>query len=426
MIAKADGITHGQAMTNYTIKNNRADMIKTNLLTEGLPPMGMWQEMQLHQERFKNKFARKPYDETSIRIELSPAIEETMGWIPHHWKELLEEYIKVLDSITVVEGVGKKKGKEKGKGKQPDKVKVKPTNIQNSQYFAAIHYDAKSGIPHLHLVVNRLDKDGNLNNLNYIGKRAVAAACIINKRRDWVDAMEIRQKRISEITDTCMSTLRSMPSFNWETYLRKLIEKGYDVKVTRDKSAAQNIRSYSFRFGNSTIPASELGVSKNLTAAHIESTFAKLHKVERTPATTAHPRLSSEEAARYQLEKPQTRQREIGQVKPKEPEWFRDTLLYKGQQYNIKMPLDAYNEMNSHIVAPEEGEANRVDVLNVAMTLFMHYIDAATAMSESSGGGGSAPSSGWGRDKDEFDWARRCALMANKMCKPAIRRGMKR
>lgn len=428
MIAKADGIKHGQAMTNYTTKNNRADMIKTNLLTEGLPPMGMWQEMLLHQERFKNKFSRKPYDDTSIRIELSPAIEETMGWIPRHWKELLEEYIKVLDSITVVEGVGKKKGKDKGKGKQPDKVRVKPTNIQNSQYFAAIHYDAKSGIPHLHLVVNRLDKDGNLNNLDYIGKRAVAAARIINQRHGWVDAMEIRQRRISEITDTCMSILRSMPSFNWETYLRKLTEKGYDVKVTRDKSADKNIRSYSFRFGNSSIPASELGVGKNLTAAHIEATFTKLHKVERAPQTTARPRLSSEEAARIKLEKLQTQQREMQQVKPKEPEWFRETLLYNGQRYDIKMPLDAYNEMNSHIVAPGDGSANRVDVLNVAMTLFMHYIDAATAMSESCGGGGSAPSNDWGRDKDDDDkdWARRCALMANMMCKPAIRRKMKR
>ena len=418
MIAKADGITHGQAMTNYTIKNNRADMIKTNLLTEGLPPMGMWDEMVLHQSMFKQRYVKKPIELTSIRFELSPSEEEARNWNLDDWQRCLNEFIHEIDNISKVNHIGKRKGKSA--------ISVKPTNIANSQYFAALHRDSKSGIPHLHLVVNRLDKDGNLNNLNYIGKRAVAAARIINKRRDWVDAMEIRQKRISEITDTCMSTLRSMPSFNWETYLRKLIEKGYDVKVTRDKSAAQNIRSYSFRFGNSTIPASELGVSKNLTAAHIESTFAKLHKVERTPATTAHPRLSSEEAARYQLEKPQTRQREIGQVKPKEPEWFRDTLLYKGQQYNIKMPLDAYNEMNSHIVAPEEGEANRVDVLNVAMTLFMHYIDAATAMSESCGGGGSAPSSGWGRDKDEFDWARRCALMANKMCKPAIRRGMKR
>lgn len=45
MIAKASAIQHGQAMTNYATKNNRADIVKTNHLSEGLPPMGMWDEM---------------------------------------------------------------------------------------------------------------------------------------------------------------------------------------------------------------------------------------------------------------------------------------------------------------------------------------------------------------------------------------------
>ena len=39
MIAKASAIQHGQAMTNYATKNNRADIVKTNHLSEGLPPM---------------------------------------------------------------------------------------------------------------------------------------------------------------------------------------------------------------------------------------------------------------------------------------------------------------------------------------------------------------------------------------------------
>ena len=46
MIAKAAAIQHGQAMTNYATKNNRADIVKTNHLSEGLPPMGMWDEVE--------------------------------------------------------------------------------------------------------------------------------------------------------------------------------------------------------------------------------------------------------------------------------------------------------------------------------------------------------------------------------------------
>lgn len=82
--------------------------------------------------------------------------------------------------------------------------------------------------------------------------------------------------------------------------------------------------------------------------------------------------------------------------------------------------------MNSCIEVPENGSASHTDILNVAMLLFMNYLDAATSMSESCGGGGS-PGSGWGRDKDDDDrdWARRCVIQANRLCKP-IKRGMRR
>ena len=90
------------------------------------------------------------------------------------------------------------------------------------------------------------------------------------------------------------------------------------------------------------------------------------------------------------------------------------------------MQRTAYDTMNSCIEVPENGSASHTDILNVAMLLFMDYLDAATSMSESCGGGGS-PGSGWGRDKDEDDrdWARRCARQANSLCKP-IKRGMRR
>ena len=53
MIANAAAIQHGQAMTNYGTKNNRADIVKTNHRSGGLPRMGMWDEMVLHQSMFK-------------------------------------------------------------------------------------------------------------------------------------------------------------------------------------------------------------------------------------------------------------------------------------------------------------------------------------------------------------------------------------
>ena len=45
MIATARPIAHGQAMTNYATKDFRADIVKVNLLTEDLPPIGMWDDL---------------------------------------------------------------------------------------------------------------------------------------------------------------------------------------------------------------------------------------------------------------------------------------------------------------------------------------------------------------------------------------------
>ena len=65
------------------------------------------------------------------------------------------------------------------------------------------------------------------------------------------------------------------------------------------------------------------------------------------------------------------------------------------------------------------------DVQKTAILLFAEYIDAATTIAAQSGGGGGGATSGWGRDKDEdeLSWAHRCAMMANRLCRPRKKQG---
>lgn len=419
MIAKAAAIQHGQAMTNYATKNNRADIVKTNHLSEGLPPMGMWDEMVLHQSMFKQKYAKKPIELTSIRFELSPSEEEARKWNIEDWQRCLDEFIHEIDHISKVSHIGKRKGKAA--------TSVKPTNISNSQYFAALHRDSKSGIPHLHLVVNRIDMDGNLNDVKFIGERAVMAAKAVNQHHGWKDAMDIREERIEKITNVCMDVLRSMPVFDWNVYANRLRDKGYDIELVRDKTGQAKVHGYRFTFGRTTIKASELGVGRNLTASKIENTFRKLHPQtspvgQRPSASPLRP--SSLDSRNTAMSSGQSRSNDVAQSAI--PARFRKIIEVDGERFNIVMPRTAYDTMNSCIEVPENGSASHNDILNVAMLLFMNYLDAATSMSESCGGGGS-PGSGWGRDKDEDDrdWARRCARQASSLCKP-IKRGMRR
>lgn len=407
MIAKAAAIQHGQAMTNYATKNNRADIVKTNHLSEGLPPMGMWDEMVLHQSMFKQKYAKKPIELTSMRFELSPSEEEARKWNIEDWQRCLDEFIHEIDHISKVSHIGKRKGKAA--------TSVKPTNISNSQYFAALHRDSKSGIPHLHLVVNRIDMDGNLNDVKFIGERAVMAAKAVNQRHEWKDAMDIRKERIAEITNACMDVLRSMSSFDWNVYTDRLRAKGYDIELIRDRTDQAKVHGYRFKFGRTTIKASELGVGRNLTVSKIEDTFRKLH-----PQTSIATSLASVKI-RY-VAKASEASCSVNAIQPEDLYNFRKVLQVDGKRFNIQIPTDAYDTMNNNIEVSENTSASHTDIMDVAMLLFMNYLDAATSMSESCGGGGS-PGCGWGRNKDEDDrdWARRCAIQAKWLCKPMKR-----
>ena len=405
MIATAKPIAHGEAMTNYATKDNRADLVKVNLLTEDLPYMGMWDEMVLHMNRYKQKFARKPIGKTSIRIEVSPSMNESDGWTLDDWRRFTDEFIGELDQVTKTLD-----GKHKN---------LTPTNIKNSQYFAALHYDAKSGIPHLHLVVNRIDKNGNINDCHFIGERAVAAAQIVNLRHGWKDPMEIREEYLQQITNDCMNILKLLPRFDWTDYEALLTRRGYKVKLKRDKEDV--VRGYSIKMGNSTYKSSELGTGRNLMPSTIENTWRKLHPVQKLMAIHNSSAVGSTKPI---IQRPTTTQAES--IVPSKPvttsTGYEQTFLIDGEPKKLIIPENVYKELSNNIEIPDNSNATHNDILKVAMLLFLSYVDAATQMSESFGGGGS-PSSGWGKDKDEdeLEWARRCAKMANWLCKPILR-----
>ena len=88
-------------------------------------------------------------------------------------------------------------------------------------------------------------------------------------------------------------------------------------------------------------------------------------------------------------------------------------------KFHVEIPEDADNIIRQSCSLAEAHPLAKIEeIQHTALLLFAGYLDAATSMAASSGGGGS-DNSGWGRDKDEDDleWARRCARMANTMCK---------
>ena len=405
MIAKAKSIPHGAAMTNYATKHNRADIVLTRNFDEGLTPLAVWGAMETIHQKYAPKFRRKPVTNPTLRMEASPSLDETKGWTLNDWYEyalrFLEEFQKDVQA---------KEGKKKGKGK---------FNLDRAQIFACLHFDAKSGIPHLHILINRIDLDGNLMNDSFIGDSAVKAAHAINIGRGWELPEDIHEAHEKEITEACYDILRGMSKYDWDSYKHALESRGYKVHEQRDKQGV--LHGYTVLRGNSRFKSSILGKSRSLTVPKLEATWKKLHPVAPSVMKPSSSVGTSQTTERKPITERDSKRQSVTQTESEVPSVFRKILSVDGKSYSIKMPMEAYKAMEDAIEVPDESMPFE-NVLNVAMLLFMNYVDAATTVSESCGGGGSTPSN-WGKDKDEDerDWARRCAQLANWLCKP-IRR----
>ena len=408
MIAKAKAISHGANSMRYVVNKDKADIIKLHSLPDNVAAESLWTRMLLHQAKFLGEHP-KAIKNNMIRIEVSPTAEETKGWTNVDWEKLADDFIREFDSIDLSEKI--------------KRAKDRHTNLCNSQYVVSLHRDSKSGILHLHIDANRIDNGGNINNDHNIHIRAMVAANNITKRRGWVQASDISTQNKQEITNACIDALRSMDRFDWNDYVERLKQYGYDVMQQKD---SQNIvRGYSIKRGNSTYKSSSLGKGRNLMPSKIEATWKELHKEvlqKENADIDNHEKNTSEE---LQTAK-NARCRNCN-------EFQSQSLVHHSINWNYcDYEIDILSNVNDILMQDVSLPENNVfatinDLQRTAVLLFAGYLDAATQMSESTGGGGSTPD-GWGRDKgeDDLEWARRCAKMASHMCRPAIKRGNRR
>ena len=94
--------------------------------------------------------------------------------------------------------------------------------------------------------------------------------------------------------------------------------------------------------------------------------------------------------------------------------------------YPVDIPQNCLDVIDKNIALDADNVFARIgDVQKTAILLFAEYIDAATTIAAQSGGGGGGATSGWGRDKDEdeLSWTYRCAMMANRLCRPRKKQG---
>jgi len=386
MIAKANNITHGSNAVRYSADKELAEIVKVGHLPEGLTTSSIWSRMMLHQAQFKEKLqGHRRIKNTSIRIELSPAKEETEGWTMADWQKLADDFIREFDAVSL---------------KRPDREDDDPhTHLANSQYVVSLHHDSKSQILHLHINANRIG---------------------------WVQSMAKREWNIDEITNACIEALKEMDSFDFNTYEAKLKAKGYGVNVMRDSIG--KVRGYSIKKGNSIYKSTLLGHKRSLTPSRLRATWEKLHQDKSIHAQTMVPKKTqtiTRPAASVTAKTTQPKQLSSPKQIPlhptmsepakQQPVMVHHDIEWNGRNYAVDIPEKADDVLMKETTLPDDVLwSTLTDVQHTALLLFVNYVNAATEISESCGGGGNAPESGWGRKEDEDDiaWAHRCAQKA--------------
>ena len=237
--------------------------------------------------------------------------------------------------------------------------------------------------------------------------------------------------RKEEIKDFCEYTLQKMQEFDIDFYFKMLRMKGYEVTPRYDKG--KKLVGYTIGKNASVFKASEVG--RRYMASQLEATWKKLHpaptQVKVKPASpTVKP---STRPTRPVTPKPTFTQTKVQpSVQPKPTPAKTVFNIDTGSEVKKVWISDPVKDIFLNEAQIPEGNdtATIENVAHVAMLLFAGYIDAATSMSEScGGGGGSSPESDWGKrdDEDERAFARRCLLMAHSMYKPkTVKRGFHR
>jgi len=411
MIMLAKVVPYGGNAVRYALEKEKAKVVKVNHMPEGIDPTAIWYMMKHHCQLYQqDRTVGRSLERLMVQFVISPSKEEAKNFTMNDWANLQDESLETMDSLGLIPKGMKKEVK---------------TNFRNSMNVGGLHSDSKSGTLHLHMDCCRVDLEGNTNDVHDIHKRAMMAAEIINMRHGWKQPQEIRDMRKAEIAEFCEYTLQKMQEFDVDFYFKMLRMKGYEVTPRYDKD--KKLVGYTIGKNASVFKASEIG--RRFMASQLEATWKKFHPkpaqvITKPSAPTATPSSRPVRSTFQTMASTQAKVQPKVQAKPL-PSFTIFNIDTPIGSKAVEIPNSVKDIILNEAQVPEDNDTATVEnVAHTAMLLFAGYIDAATSMSESFGsGGGSAPESGWGKDKDEDEraYARRCLKMAHSMCKPKPR-----
>lgn len=409
MIAKAKAISHGINCINYITGESenkkhpeKITHICDNLLPPGLDPTGIWNSMRM------DSMCHTKLINNVIRIELSPAKEQTKYFSKEDWENLWLDFVNEFDRQELKDKDGK--------------IISPKTNISGSKYTVWLHEDSRSGIPHLHAAICRIDENGTINNDRNIHLRAQRAAEKVALRYGWETAGKVRSVKKDTVEKDCLDVLKKMDKFSFDDYFNRLRNKGYKIKIRQSEDG--KIHGYRIEKGRSHFKASEIGKGRHFMASKLESTWKSHHKEpgykvsENNPDKLIFTDSRSREFERPDYSKPRDNYRKVN-------------IRHDSQIFTRFIPEPVMNSFEKEFDSYEYS--NSAALINLSCFFFAVAQGILAMMNTpyySSGGGGGTSDNDLPRSKDELEeemlWAIRCAKAARAKIAPVRKFRMRR
>ena len=315
-----------------------------------------------------------------------------------------------------------------------------------------VHLDEKN--PHIHCAVVPVNEQNKISWHSYFGKDQVEGRAIIGalhdafyeevskkwgfERGDNMAETKARHRSTEEYKRDLVSQIRELETTR-EGLLRQIHRaeiklKGITTMIAnlqeRKEKVQEQIDLIAKQFGQEGADNADLAKQMKELRKELEGIDDKL-ALRNKMLEDANNTIAAAKARLAELQERHDRmQNVLGDDMEKEATILQKNIIstYHRMYAAALEPVLSTHTQSQQNLLEKSGfndlAENSGHVVNVAMLLALRYVHEATNYAESCGGGGSHPSSGWGKDKDEDDehWWRRCIAQAAAMVRPAARK----
>ena len=205
MIGKAKSCVGGFSLFNYVIDDEKGiELLRNNLCGE--TPIELFQEIKFLQnlnQKATNKL---------ISLVLSPHVNDGENLSKRQLENITKEFLKELE-----------------------------IDADNSQFIAFLHTEKRHR--HIHILLNRIDENGQLLKDNYIGKKAQWAAHRVAEKNRLISAKQIRIDKI-KASDDIKSNSKNLRKEIYQKHLKVMESKPLTMEKYLAEMLKKNIKFF--------------------------------------------------------------------------------------------------------------------------------------------------------------------------------------